>query len=133
MSAQNSLLGEDDIERPLQCLLLRVRAEEPAGPVDLLLLELEVLVSDGHVHVSTYREHALDATSPGGAAEETVGRCCRTRAPLARRDRQQPRPADGVAPRARARGGGRSPRATADPSRGAAARQILVGAGRDIK
>src|SRR5436309_10371870 len=61
MGAQNSLLGEDDIERPFQSLLLCRRAEQPARPVDLLLLELEVLVSDRHVHVLTYREHGLEA------------------------------------------------------------------------
>src|SRR5438034_11618562 len=112
MRADDLLLGEDDIKSPFQSLLLRLGAEQPPCPVDLLLLELEVLVSDGHVHVSTYREHALDATSPGGAAEETLGRCCRTREPLARRDRQQPRDPDEEPATPRASGGRSSARST---------------------
>jgi hypothetical protein len=48
---QDRLLAEDEIERPLDRLLLRLRTEELFGSINLGLIQLEVLVPR-HVHAS---------------------------------------------------------------------------------
>ncbi|WP_437491943.1 hypothetical protein WME75_16640 [Sorangium sp. So ce1014] len=48
---QDRLLAEDEIERPLDRLLLRLRAEELLGTINLGLIQFEVLVPR-HVHDS---------------------------------------------------------------------------------